>query len=47
MNKAVIAILGIVCLIAAGEKFNGNSDLVFMLMIAFVFMVLASDKKKE
>ena len=47
MNKYTIGILGIVCLISAGEKFNGDSDLVFMLMIASVFMVLASDKKKE
>lgn len=47
MNRYSVAILGIVLIIVAGNKFNADSNITFLCMVAFGLIAFASDKKKN
>jgi len=45
MNRYSIAILGIVLIIVAGNKFNADSNITFLCMVAFGLIALSGKKE--
>ena len=46
MNKWTIGILGLVIFIVCGDQFQADKNIVLILMIAFVLILLSTEKKK-
>lgn len=46
MNKWTVGILGLVIFIVCGDQFQADKNIVLILMIAFVLIILSTEKKK-
>lgn len=46
MNKWTVGILGLVIFIVCGDQFQADKNIVLILMIAFVLILLSTEKKK-
>ena len=45
MNKCTVGILGLVIFIVCGDQFQADKNIVLILMIAFVLILLSTEKK--
>lgn len=46
MSKWTVGILGLVIFIVCGDQFQADKNIVLILMIAFVLILLSTEKKK-
>ena len=46
MNKWTVGIIGLVIFIVCGDQFQADKNIVLILMIAFVLILLSTEKKK-
>lgn len=46
MNKWTIGILGMALFIICGDQFQADKNIVIIIMIAFVLILLSTEKKK-
>lgn len=46
MNKWTVGLLGLVLFIICGDRFQADKNLVIIIMIAFVLILLSTEKNK-